>query len=345
MESKEFKALRESMGIPKKWIAGNMNVSVATVKRWEGGHAAVFAAAAEMLQTLDAYFEQLADELADAIRQLDPDDRIRNLLCYDNDNDFWKYHPDAKSIPHTAHNGVMKRVQTKLAADSYGVNLVLMDHSRYVSWLDGRKDDMLLRQEWADLQETDRSPVPAQEIDLEENDDAFADETRFALNAGQFRELRTSVGLTVGQLAELMNVETDQVHLWESGDNEPFKKAVEMLFDIEQLQAEMLNELKNFAIQMKASNVHHNMVRLPRFTAKEDLWDFYAEFYPLPVSVYEVAIEQVEKALLEHNIMPAVYNFDNNAYRKWLGARKDTMEMRITWGNLQVTDMQRGQVN
>ena len=345
MEGKDFKALRESMGITKKWIAKRMNVSVETINRWESGHANVFATAVDMLQSLDDYFEKLANQLVETTRQLGPDVRINNLLCYNSDNEFWRYHPDAKPLPSTAHNSVMKRTQAKLGADGYVVNLVKMDRDRYFSWLNGRKDTAVLRQNWADLQIADNS---LSEVDIrqEERDDDFSEKAGFAMTAEKFRAFRNSVGLSAEELSALLAVEPDQVKLWESGDNTLIpEKAVKTLFDIEHVQAEMLDEIRAFAIKMTDAKVQMDMVRLPRFLSKEDLWEFYAEFYPLPVSVYEVGLKQVEQALLELNILPAIYVFDSDTYKKWLGTQKDSMEMRIKWGNLQVANAPDGPVN
>lgn len=153
MTPAELKTIRESLGLPLQWVATQAKVQLRTAQYWESGKTPVPDDVAQMMIGLDEQFWQLvADyltqvkEIADESSSL-PEEIV--LLRYRTDADLWRFHPDFRPIPASAHAALLSRMRRKLWEIGVPSIIEYMEPAEYKEWLGKRKDNEELRSEWA----------------------------------------------------------------------------------------------------------------------------------------------------------------------------------------------------
>jgi len=153
MTAAELKTLRESLGLTTQWVADQASVQLRTAQYWEkGGRMAVPEDVAAMLTQIDDQFETVATQAlvqveASIAGNGEPEEVV--LIRYRNDQDLWRFHPEMKPLPATAHAAQLSRVRRALWGKSIHSMIEYMEPEAYFQWLGKRKDTEAMRSLWA----------------------------------------------------------------------------------------------------------------------------------------------------------------------------------------------------
>ena len=110
MTAAEFRIARDRLGVSGEWLAGELGVTLRTIRRWENGTAAIPAgAASDMAQILDATADFI-NAIADELLQAEPDEAgNRWVLAYASEEMYALAHPGSP-WPSGWHRAAMGRV-------------------------------------------------------------------------------------------------------------------------------------------------------------------------------------------------------------------------------------------
>lgn len=153
MTPAELKTIRESLGLPLKWVADQARVQLRTAQYWESGHTGVPEDVAAMLTALD---DQVWSIVAQGLEQIKaaadsneglPEEVV--LIRYRSDADLWAFHPEFEPIPASTHAMLVSRMRRKLWEIGVPSVIQYMSPKEYSAWLEGREDSDVLRAEWA----------------------------------------------------------------------------------------------------------------------------------------------------------------------------------------------------
>ena len=340
----EFNLLVLEYGLTPECIAYIEGVSLETVYRWASGEAPAFQDVEFGMSTMSTLLDTVAEARLDAV--CSPAERAEGKMAgklallgiYPTDEDISFFEPNTLGIPAVSHANAISRAADVLSAAGCVTRKVFLSSKEYLQWLNGRKDSDVLRTEWLGLKLT------------ASDEDAFEDEESengpvLDMTAEEFRALRTAVGLSVGQLAELYDVEPHTVHGWESGESDvPEHVAHDILLCNGKIN-EIVDDFRTMIVQQKAKGSTRNIFTMPSFRTAEDLWEYFPGFRPFPVDMHNAMLKRLEGVLQENNMLLAVYQFDFSTYRKWLGKRKDNEATRHQWDELQVMQPAADSVN
>lgn len=153
MTPAEFKTIRESLGLTAQWIADQAGVKLRTCQYWEAGRMAVPKDVSKFLEEIDKNIEAsvaksmaLIDEMTQKLGA--PPEEV-TLLRYKTDQDLWRFRPDMKPLPATAHAAMLSRLRRALSTRQIPSAIEYMEPSEYLSWLDNRPDTEAERAAWA----------------------------------------------------------------------------------------------------------------------------------------------------------------------------------------------------
>ena len=122
------------------------------------------------------------------------------------------------------------------------------------------------------------------------------------MNKAEFKTLRESLGLSVQDLANYVDVNDRTVRRWESPDYEDYKPPIDVIeklqklnFTFNEMTLHSVNFTKEKEIEFKG---HGNMViNLYRYKTKEQLWHDQPEFKGLPTSCHAAMLWRVKQKL------------------------------------------------
>jgi hypothetical protein len=157
MTSAELKTMREAIGLSVPELAALANnVQERTVRYWESGRNQVPKDVETLVMDINQLLDARANELAKGIRELirldGPLVGQLVLIRYKENADLWHFEPHWKSLTTTAHGAFLTRCRVALADMGVTTRIVYMDTQAYFQWLNGRQDDLGMRNEWAMLQ-------------------------------------------------------------------------------------------------------------------------------------------------------------------------------------------------
>lgn len=113
----DFKALRERLGLPARWLAEELGLQDRQVRRWEQGVAEIPASAWECL--IDIYVQSIATE-QEVLREV-RDHPNHPLHAPRNDQEFWRDSPGFKiaNLPASHYRAILARVSEKTGVSLY----------------------------------------------------------------------------------------------------------------------------------------------------------------------------------------------------------------------------------
>jgi transcriptional regulator with XRE-family HTH domain len=147
MTSAELKTLRESLGLPVSFLATQANVQRRTVEYWESGRNKVPEDVSILIINIENNFAQIVENIIGLVKEKMPSDVA--LIRYKTDEDLWKFRPDFKQLPATAHAALISRCRRELWKIGIKSIIEYMIPDEYLKWLNGRSDSEDLRAEWA----------------------------------------------------------------------------------------------------------------------------------------------------------------------------------------------------
>jgi DNA-binding XRE family transcriptional regulator len=156
MTSAELKTYRETLGLPREWLANKAGVNARTVSYWEAGNHPVPDDVAALVLEAYSLIQSAADEAikqvnAIAVRNGIPEQI--NLLRYRTDADLHCYRPDFVGFPAATHAAMLAIICRELRLMGIRCVIVYFDADKYQAWLNGRMDNESLRAAWAASQE------------------------------------------------------------------------------------------------------------------------------------------------------------------------------------------------
>ena len=336
ISAKEFNSLIAKYDVTFECVAYVEDVPLDTVRKWASGEIPVMMDVEAGMRFMNDLLEHMAEAYLSHIcppsertgRKLEG--KMAHLAFYptDADRNFFEHQSRASALPSASYLTAMKRVEKKIAAAGGLTNRVLLTVEEYLRWLDGRKDTEALQLEWVKLKVHQESMSGM----ADEDEDEFEHD----MTPGQFRELRISVGLSVDKLAEFFEIEPDTVDEWESGESAIPGYVVHDLLVYDGKIEDLVAEFRTVMYRQEDQGDSRHVFSMPGFRSDEDLWEYFPDYRPYPVEMYQALLKRVEKVLQNNNCLLAVYQFDFSAYRKWLGKRKDTIATRHQWDNLQI---------
>ena len=324
MPAERFNDLVRKYGLSFECVAMIEEVPVETVQNWASGKTPVPRDVEYGLEYAGEAIER-AVEMAfeNAFRQLGPppadeaSDAVVFLPVFENDEDMQFFRPSAEYFPSRSQAVVISKIAKKLADAGYMASTVTLTRDEYTQWRGKRKDTTKLRERWMHQKLT--------------GPDGDTDALLPALTGQEFRMLRESVGLSASQLAKLTGFKSGDVLKWESGEKTPEYAAVSMLVGLDADLASMVEEIRKTMLELDAEGEKPPVFSFPAFKDEKDLWKYFTGFRNFPVSTHTALLARIEKMLHEISILPMFYEFDRTAYQKWLGNRKDNLEMLAQW--------------
>lgn len=160
MTGAELKTLRESLGLPVRWLANVAEVKERTINYWENG---VFQIPEDVELLLLEINNLLNAQVTEAMRHFDSAALTRSggagkvvLLRYKTNEDLWTFQPGFKNLmlPASCHAMLLSRLKERMNERGAAVQIVYMNIREYFKWLGERTDDAALRSEWAVYVET-----------------------------------------------------------------------------------------------------------------------------------------------------------------------------------------------
>lgn len=150
MTPAELKTIRETLGLPISWISKRFNVSARSAQYWESGERTVPDDVAEVLTRLDASFTAAAEQSALKAKDLGEQSLVI-LIRYKTDNDLWRFRPDMRGLPASAHAALLSRTRAALSRFGIEARIELLDVKAYGEWLKerGQNDSETNRCIWA----------------------------------------------------------------------------------------------------------------------------------------------------------------------------------------------------
>ena len=153
MTPAEFVTIRESLGLTAQWIAENSGMKLRTVQFLESGRAEVPEQVSSMLDRIYMMLDSAVDQAITAIEKVIEQQGIPPssvaLVRYRSDADLWRFRPDMKPLPTTAHAVMLSRLRCFLLSRGIPSVIKFMEPKQYLVWLAGRPDTEAERGRWA----------------------------------------------------------------------------------------------------------------------------------------------------------------------------------------------------
>lgn len=153
MTGAELRSFCSLLGISFNHLSTIAGVSERTADYWITGGEKVFARIPEdveaKIREINSWVLQLIRfSIAEAQQQ--PREQPIVLFWYKVNIDLWLFHPELKGqqINSAMFGAAMIRLWENYHLNSVDARIVYMEPEKYLDWLNGRKDNLTLRQEW-----------------------------------------------------------------------------------------------------------------------------------------------------------------------------------------------------
>lgn len=143
------------------------------------------------------------------------------------------------------------------------------------------------------------------------------------MTPAEFKTIRESLGLSAQALADILGISQERtIRRWEDGSRELPEDAAGRLLELDAEADRMAEQGRRMCLAHPAAVI----VTVLRY---ERLEDYPRAAYPHAHRIHAAALGRLKKAAPSR---VRIVSFSAEAYRAWLGKRKDSPELRATWG-------------
>lgn len=156
------------------------------------------------------------------------------------------------------------------------------------------------------------------------------------MTPAELKTMREAVGLSVPDLAALVNVQERTVRYWESGRNAVPEDVSSMVLGVDRQLDALVDQVMGVVREhIAAQGGEPEDIVLLRYRENADLWHFLPDFKPLPTTTHGALLARCRAALADLHVKTRIVYMEPQAYGQWLDGRKDSEILRSEWAAVQ----------
>ncbi|MGN6314562.1 MAG: helix-turn-helix domain-containing protein [Rhodanobacteraceae bacterium] len=154
------------------------------------------------------------------------------------------------------------------------------------------------------------------------------------MTPAEFKTIRERLGLSAEAFGKLLTrpVRDRTVRMWEAGDRSLPDDAAEFLLALDAEAELAVDRALGMVAQARAERGEPpQSVTLVRYATPDDLAEAHPELARIGLNYHAAIVGRVREALERASIETRIVFFDHEAYRAWLGKRRDSSATRAAW--------------